>query len=289
MGKHIAILYFSGTGNSAAVACLLRDELSAGGDVAVFAIEDILLNKIPFNSSGYDCIGIGYPSYGFNAPPIVSKFAKTLIGSGDTCVFLFMTCAGPCYINDIASFGLKRILSKRGFRIVYEKVFCMPANILIRYRDEIARQLYETAARKAHAMAADILSGKPCVRKDGVFAMLLRGLYVWCDEPMLRFLSLDFRVRNSCTKCSKCVNNCPGRNIRLKEGNIRFGANCAGCYRCVYNCPQRAIAGRLFNFAIFKGGYDIGRIIRDDNIDGNFITKDTKGLFKTLFRYLNDS
>ena len=63
MCKNIAILYFSGTGNTAIVANLLKDELAAGNAVELFRIDDILLKRKAFNPAGYDLIGIGYPSY----------------------------------------------------------------------------------------------------------------------------------------------------------------------------------------------------------------------------------
>jgi flavodoxin/ferredoxin len=288
MAKRIAILYFSGTGNTEAVARMLRDELALGAAVDMLRIEDIIRGREEFTPGGYDMFGIGFPSYGFNAPGIVKSFVKNL-PAGSVGVFLFMTCAGPCYINDIAGFGLKRLLRRRGYTLIHEKVFCMPANVLIWYRDEIARQLVNAALRRAHSMAADIFEGRVRIRRDGAGAMLVRSLYAWCEGLALPLLALDFHVRETCNQCLKCVNNCPKGNIRLRGGKIRFGARCAGCYRCVYNCPQKAIGGRLYGFAILKQGYDIGRILRDDTIDGNFINDNTKGLFSTLRKYLSES
>jgi Pyruvate/2-oxoacid:ferredoxin oxidoreductase delta subunit len=164
----------------------------------------------------------------------------------------------------------------------------MPANVLIRFGDEISKQLCNAAAAKARAMAADLLAGRERVRRDGVLAAALRGTYTWAEKLMLPFTALDFKASRACILCMKCAENCPKRNISLKNGKIRFGAHCAGCYRCVYSCPQRAIRARLFNFAILKDGYDIQRIIRDDTIASDFIGRDTKGLFKTLFKYLNE-
>jgi flavodoxin/ferredoxin len=288
MAKRMAILYFSGTGNTEAVAGMLRDALLPLAEAELVRIEDVLRGRAGFSPERYDAFGIGYPSYGFNAPSIVKDFVKRL-PAGGTPVFLFMTCAGPCWLNDTAGCGLKRMLARRGYPVVYEKVFCMPANILIHYRDEIAKQLVNAARRHAHAMAGDLLEGRAKVRKDGAGAVLVRALYAWCEPFTLRLLSLDFRVRKACSRCLKCVDNCPKGNIRLKDGRVRFGARCAGCYRCVYSCPKRAITGTLLNAAIFKQGYDIGRILRDDTIDGDFITKDTKGLFSTLYKYLEES
>jgi ferredoxin len=199
-----------------------------------------------------------------------------------------MTCAGPCYINYIAPMGLKRILRKRGFKIVYEKVFGMPANVLIHFNDEISKQMWNAAARKAAVMAEDLLAGRESVRKDGIFAAILRGNYAWAERFMLPLLALDYKVSGSCVKCMKCVENCLKCNIAFQNGRIRFRTHCAGCYRCVYGCPEKAIKGRLFGIMILKNGYDIQRIIRDDTLKGDAIHKHTKGVFKTLYKYLSE-
>lgn len=288
MGKCIAILYFSGTGNTAVVAGLLKDGLVRSSQVEMIKIEDILQKKVEFTPAVYDLIGVGYPSYGFNVPGIVYDFVNQLGKDEKKDVFLFMTCAGPCYINDIASTGLKRKLKKLGYNVIYEKVFVMPANVIIQYREEIVKQLYNAAVKKTLAMAGDLSCGKVSVRNAGILPMLLRWTYVWIERPWIKTIALDFTVNESCIRCRKCVDNCPGRNISLRDNKIKFGINCAGCYRCVYNCPQRAISARIFKKAILKKGYDISKVIRDDNIEGNFITKDTKGIFKSLYKYLSE-
>lgn len=288
MERRIAILFFSGTGNTEAVACMLRDELAAGAEVDTLRIEDVLCGCADFLPERYGAFGIGFPSYGFNAPSIVKDFVKRL-PCGSAGVFLFTTCAGPCYLNDIAGYGLKRLLKRRGYTVTYETVICMPANILIHYDDTLSRQLIDAARRRARTMAASILEGRACVRNDGVGAAIVRGLYAWCEALMLPLLALDFHVKKTCTQCMICVIHCPKGNIRQIKNRVRFGTHCAGCYRCVYHCSRRAIAGRLFGAAILKNGYDIRRIMDDDTIAGDYVTERTRGLFSTLYQYLKDS
>ena len=64
--------------------------------------------------------------------------------------------------------------------------------------------------------------------------------------------------------------------------------------RCIYNCHVMAISMPPFNFAIIKSGYDIdfdvnkyiNRIIGDPNIEGNYVTTDTKGYYRRFRKYL---
>lgn len=200
MANSVAILVFSGTGDTFAVARLIGSVLTGGGSaVEYFAIDDFLRGSKTFNPAGYDLIGLGYPSYGFNVPGIVTDYVKTLDG---------------------------------------------------------------TAHNDVHAA------------------------YVWCERWMLRLTALDFHAGKLCTQCGLCVRDCPKGNIALKDGRIRFGANCAGCFRCVYRCPRRAIGARLCKAAVLKDWYDLEKIACDDSIPSDFVTKETKGLFRTLYGYL---
>jgi len=69
---------------------------------------------------------------------------------------------------------------------------------------------------------------------------------------------------------------------------ITFGYNCVFCMRCIYACPQQAIAPRFGKFCVLKDGYDIRAIINDPNIEGDFVTEETKGFFKHFFKYVRD-
>ena len=86
----------------------------------------------------------------------------------------------------------------------------------------------------------------------------------------------------------KCINQCPQNNIKIKNNKIKYGINCLACYRCVYNCPQKAITGRFYKFAVLKDGYNIKLILKNNKIDNNYITKDTKGYYKIFYKYLNE-
>jgi ferredoxin len=287
MPSRTALLYFSGTGNTELVVDLLSKSLLKHCQCESIRIEDILHGKIPFDPDRYDTIGIGYPILGFNAPPIVFDFIKSLPQCNNKDAFVFSTCAGPFYLNDIASYFLKRACAKKGLRIFYERQFYMPPNIAVRYRDEVIKQLCDIAAVKCAKMAGEIADRIFRVRNDRFIPWLFFWLR-WTERISWKTLPLDFHVKRNCTLCGICVANCPKMNIRIQSGKIRFGLKCIACYRCVYRCPQRSIAGWLYNFAILKKGYDIRRIVNDKVIKGDFISGTTKGYYRTFLPYLNE-
>ena len=58
---------------------------------------------------------------------------------------------------------------------------------------------------------------------------------------LFRSIGSDFHTTSSCTKCGKCVNLCPAKNISLSNDKIEFGNNCVACLGCYHRCPNKAI------------------------------------------------
>ena len=286
MPKTISIVYFSGTGNTEAVTRLIADEFKKKHKVAVIKVEEVLRRKVKFDPARYDMIGLGFPVYGFTAPDNILELVETMAGIRGREFFIYSTCAGPFYLNDIAAAGLKSILRKKGCAVVCEKQFYMPANIGIPYPDELAKQLYNAASVHARYMVDDMARGIRKVREDGFFPVLLRRFFLIWEKLAWPQVAADFWARKTCDLCLKCVRSCPRNNIFVKNGRIRFRFRCLACYRCVYSCPARAITGRLFKLAILKEGYNIRRVINDDRIKGDYVTDMTKGYYKVFYNYL---
>lgn len=115
----IAVIYFSGTGNTRFISELIRDNFSKH-ETDLFPVEDILNNVIAIDINNYDIIGIGCPSIAFNPPGIIVDFCRILDEVNYKRAFLFLTCAGPCYLNNVAFFGIKKILRRKGYHMIYE-------------------------------------------------------------------------------------------------------------------------------------------------------------------------
>ncbi|MHC1719856.1 MAG: EFR1 family ferrodoxin [Clostridiaceae bacterium] len=285
MRESIAIVYFSGTGNTEAIAGFIRDEMAETYNLDLIKAEDITREKIDFNVEKYHMLGFGYPVHGFNAPALMYDVVKHLPDFGSKRVFLFSTCAGPLYFNDIASFNLKKSLLQKGFDVFYERQFYMPANIGTRYNDEVSKQLCNAAKVKAKTMAGEVGKGMEKIRHDNLGPKMMGCLYT-LEKKYWPLVAKDFVVLDSCTKCGKCIEDCPVENISLSEAGITFGERCRCCYRCVYSCPSKAISGKKYKFAIFRDGYDIKKIIENDKLKGEYITPKTWGYYGIFKKYL---
>ncbi len=287
MPHSIGLFYFSGTGNTQAVAKLFANEFhESSAKVDIIKIEDILKSKRTPETRQYDMIGIGYPVHAFNAPRIIFNFIKTLPLSQQKKTFLFKT-AGDHFIMGGATSMLRGRLKEKGYEVFHESLLVMPANILIKYDDRFSKQLCNRAISLVKTACNEILSEEVSLQKNSlplrVFAKAVSGL----ENFGSRFLKLHFKVKKSCSLCGSCVKRCPMGNIRKSDDKISFGWNCLICMRCFYLCPSKAITLRVLGFIILKDGYKIEKIINDQDIKDDFVTEDTQGYYKRFYNYIH--
>jgi flavodoxin len=289
--EHIALFYFSGTGNTRIIANLIHNKLQVKAAVVeLINIEELIDLKKEVDVNQYDMIGIGYPIYGFGEPKIIQKFVQMLPKVDSKNVFVFKTAADFISINDNASSYLIRKLSKKGYNIFYDRIICMGSNFLIQYHDELVKQLYKCALNKVEILCEEVLKGKKRVNQIGfIFRIMMDGIHWFEDSCFARIFGRSLKVSKKCTQCGKCIKNCPSKNIYTQNNKIRFRFNCFLCMRCIYACPNNAIVSRGFGFIILKKGYLIEQIINNSDINDNYITEHTKGFMKHFQKYLEDN
>lgn len=267
--KTVAIYYFSGTGNTAIVAGMIEAEfLHRGVAVTLMRIEDFLKNGREMGSAPnrYDLIGIGHPVNGFGAPQIIADFIKALPDGAGKKVFLFKTAGGVAPVNYNASRQTIRRLSKKGYRVFYDRLFSLGSNWIVKFKDSVMRDLYRATKQKAAIMVEEIMKGKTRFLKTGFPLSVITGSIAFLHDNTVRFFGKDYRVSASCNHCGKCVRNCPTANIYEKNGRIKFKLSCLWCMRCLYGCPQNAIRHRLLSFCVVPGGYDIKKTLENPNL-----------------------
>lgn len=284
----VAILYFSGTGNTHITAENIAGALKKkGADVSCNKIENIIDNLDSIKLDEFDYIIIGYPIHAFNAPQMVVKFAKQMPKSAGQKIFIFKTSGEPFRINNASSYLIYKHLINREYEVRYEEHFLMPYNIVFRYKDSLVKQMYLVMEKMSDEFALKIFNNNTENILFHIGARIISFVFriQWYGAKLNGlFYSSN---RKKCILCLKCVNNCPSKNINNKNGKIKFHNKCMMCMRCVQNCPTFAInIGIIFPLAV-KGVYNFKKIVNDDNILSNYINNDTKGYFK-LFRKFYD-
>lgn len=286
----VKLFYFSGTGNTELVAEMLKSELEKKQVmVEMDAIDGCIKWDKELSISGYDAVGICYPIMGFGSPRIISKFMDSLPRLSKKKLFILKTAADFIDINHNASARVIKKLEKKGYDVFYDRIIAMGSNWLVEYDDDLVKQLYLTAKEKAKHMSNELLEGKVRRHSPKFIVKLITPIINWFEDEMGgRLFGKSLAVNETCTKCKKCINNCPVQNISLKKDCIRFGWKCIWCMKCIYLCQNRSITSRGFKFTILKRGYNINKVINDPGIKGEYISEKTEGFIGHFYEYIND-
>ena len=226
------ILYFSGTGNSLAIARKIAEAVDDQVLPLTEAVQQDLTNE--------QRIGLVFPTYDFNLPPALPEMVSHLKISPKSYVFTVVTCgsmAGNCI------WVLRRLLREKGIELAYSHKVSVPDNSALAFgrnpnkqlkkfervparMEQIIREL-QAESHTLHYSWFSLLSwllGRPAVEKG----------MIHCLGPKVN--------ADKCTGCNTCVRVCPMDNINLTDEKAIIGDNCTVCLACVHVCPQQAIS-----------------------------------------------
>jgi len=264
--KQAVIYYFSGTGNTELVAEMIDEELTkCQYSVHLIRIEDVLKNNLNMDLIKYDLIGIGSQVISFGTPSIVTRFIERLPSGKNNKVFIFRTAGGVAPINYNASKHIISKLSKKGYDVFYERLFSIGSNWIVKFNDQIMKQLYAATKRKVSLMCKELIDGDLRFLKTSLKRKLIMGIIGYIGPKAIHIVGKDYRVNQSCNHCGNCIRNCPAENIYENKGKIKFKFSCNCCLRCAYSCPKQAISFRLFSFFLIPSGYNIKKLLEPKN------------------------
>lgn len=242
------------------------------------------------NPNNYDIAGFAYPIHGFNSPQFFLRFVKHLPSLCDEKkgmrAFIFKTSGEPFRPNNASSNTLCYFLRKKGFNPGIDMHMLMPYNIMFKYPDAMAKQMYlHTKDTMATKLAKDISEENYKQLRFNIFTILwsylirLQWVGAWVNGPLQKSKS------DLCVGCNICVNSCPSANIKIVDGKPKFGAKCTMCMACTMKCPKSAInPGFLTPWKVWPM-WDFDKIVNDKNIPINYTNNEDTRYFKLFRKY----
>ena len=231
------LYYFSGTGNSLALARALAERL---GDTEIIPMAKAVANGTVTPDA--DAVGLVFPVYMWGLPLMVERFANTL------------SLKGVQYCFAVANYGgfpaatlpqLKKTLAARGITLAAGFGVKMPGNYTPMYGAlpvEKQKKFFETAASRVAAIASAVNNRVHGIEKNfPLVNLLFSGIFYRLGAPRIPGMDKDFRVDDTCTSCGQCAQVCPAQNIVMAGGRPVWQHHCEQCMACLQWCPAQAI------------------------------------------------
>ncbi len=278
----LLLIYYTGTYNTRYLTNQLKSKLLENGNY----VDTVEINASTpvVDTSSYDLIGFSYPIYGFNSPAPFNKYVKKLTFNRGQKYFIYKNSGETFAMNNASSRILIRFMKKYKAQLIGEYHFVMPYNIHFPYSDEFVKQILHYN-QKLMAVMLYNLDNDIVFKIKSNFIYNLGAFFVGIQKIGGNVNSFFYKVdENKCVKCNKCVNTCPHNNIYVKGGKIKFHHHCDMCMRCSFFCPTDAIKIGFLEGWKVNGEYQFVRILTDDTIGSNYITKDSKGFYKCFIK-----
>lgn len=238
--KELAIVYFSGTGNSRAVAEELGRQLGC--------VPGRILDNCVGRSSEALTIVVVFPVYGWRIPPVVAEYIASQ-SRGRRCVMV-ATCGDD--IGLVARDWRRLVLAGGGVPMGAYSV-AMPNTYVFLPGFDVDSD--DVALRKIALMPQRVSEIADSIRVSSDADDVTPGRFAWLKSRVLgwffyRFLMnpSDFKAdKSKCDGCGACRRECPMQNITADtHGRPFWGDNCAFCTACYHVCPHHAIANGRF-------------------------------------------
>ena len=229
------IYYFTGTGNTLAVARKLSDKIENSKIISIPHI----INKV--NSITGEVIGIICPIYMHNIPYIVADFIKKI----KEVKYLFIVFAGAGQLG-IGLKATKKLCVTRNIKLSSLFNIPMPDNYTPYgyVPDDKQKELFDNADKKIEAIVK-IVKGKKehyDVSNTSLFKTYIHpGIHYKMGYDRIKILDKLFYADEKCDGCKICQKVCPVNNITMRDNKPVWNNQCQQCYACLHWCPKESI------------------------------------------------
>ncbi len=234
-----SIYYFTGTGNSLAVARELAEDL---GETELISIPRAMQKNKPV-ADDVDMVGIVFPVYFLDMPGIVKEFVKTIRFLGNPYIFGIATCGErPGH----ALFSLQSLLREKGTTLSAGFCVVMPENFIgpvdLMEDTDIVQEKISQAHLRIPQIAEEVRKQKHS-SPEGSSSVFLQigGLIGSTLATFVYNTPKRLHATARCNHCRTCEKICPTSNITVTDSAVVWHDACTQCYACIHWCPEQAI------------------------------------------------
>ena len=278
------LVYYTGTYNTRYLSERISDKLIERGHT-VDRVE-INIDTQVVDTNGYDFIGFSYPIYGFNTPLAFDKYIKKLKFNQNQKYFIYKNSGETLAMNNASSRGILRLMKRKKTIFTGEYHFIMPYNIHFKYDEDFVREILDKDDKLAKIMIYNLENGK-VERIKSKFIYNFAAFFVGIVKIAGNVNSFLYKVdKEKCVNCMKCVNDCPEKNIYVKNGKIKFHHHCDMCMRCSFFCPTNAIIIGFLDWWGWKvnGDYKLSKLAKSEEPIKPYITEHSEGFYKCFIK-----
>lgn len=225
------ILYFSGTGNSLAIARKVSEKT---GEQIIS-----LYQAVGMDLSHEKRIGIIFPTYMLDAPRPIRALLPKIAFPKQAYIYLLISCGAQ---TNNAVWTVRQILRQQGLKVDYCNKIRLPDTSALAFGRNPNDQAwkFDKYAHRLERIINDIAAEKV-------------GLHYAGFDPLGWLLNKGILERKSykmvtpavnpdkCIGCGACSKVCPQNNISLTDKVALIGPQCVGCLACMHYCNRQAI------------------------------------------------